>query len=742
MTIATTTTTVRHGLAKRLAALGVAAATLLAGGMLAVGASADDPAANVAANAASGNDNAPDVQVSYTTSWQGGANALNDGVDESSDYLGWGTWGNTSASETATYVWNRAVTTSSSTVSYYTNVVTGDGGVLLPERAEIQYLDEADGEYKTVPNLTVDDELPAEPDQSNYGPYTYTFDEITTTSLRLVLTKRAADNKGITVGEWQVLGVSADLPVDPGDPDAFLYVQEIALRTTPGVDPSGQLPERIWVTPENGPSVSVPVIWDAIAAEDYATAGTTATIGGVTVAGTYDGVELPAGAVGATLGVYETLDADVTGVEYVSTITTPGKAPVFQDTVALTYADGSVQSGAAVTWGAIDPADYAEAEQMGLVEGDVEGTDIRAEGMFFVVEPSPADAEPIVAIDFNSDALNATGWYTSTPKLTVSADRGVSDVAIVSIEYRIGGGEWAAYTGPVDVTGQGEVEVSARATDANGNVKETSQTISIDTNAPTTEATETSRVGKDVVVELTAADGDNGSGVTRTLYSTGPSNNPKSNENTMWGTYTDADKVKVQLSADHDTYVHFYSQDAAGHSEDYRSLNLGTWDGVEPTIPAESVAISGTGVADGKLELTVGSSVALTATVAPVTASDKTVTWASSDPSVATVDADGTVKAVAAGTASITATTANGKSASVAVSVAEGGTTPEPEPEPEPEPTPEPEPEPAPGEDGEPAPAPNDPDQLGDTGASVAWAALLAALLVSAGLVLVRRRKA
>ena len=35
------------------------------------------------------------------------------------------------------------------------------------------------------------------------------------------------------------------------------------------------------------------------------------------------------------------------------------------------------------------------------------------------------------------------------------------------------------------------------------------------------------------------------------------------------GTYTDEDKVKVQLSADHDTYVHFYAQDAAGNESDY-----------------------------------------------------------------------------------------------------------------------------------------------------------------------------
>ena len=69
--------------------------------------------------------------------------------------------------------------------------------------------------------------------------------------------------------------------------------------------------------------------------------------------------------------------------------------------------------------------------------------------------------------------------------------------------------------------------------------------------------------------------------------------------------------------------------------------------------------------------LPIGSSQNLTATVLPASASDKTVTWTSSEESVATVDANGHVTGVATGLATITATTNDGSnlSASCAVTV-------------------------------------------------------------------------
>ena len=99
------------------------------------------------------------------------------------------------------------------------------------------------------------------------------------------------------------------------------------------------------------------------------------------------------------------------------------------------------------------------------------------------------------------------------------------------------------------------------------------------------------------------------------------------------------------------------------------------------TIHVTSVSLD-----KASLELTEGGTGTLIATVEPNNAINKNVTWESSNTSVATVDANGLVTAVSAGTATITVTTVDGnKTAACTVTVK---TLPEPEPEPEPTPPP------------------------------------------------------
>jgi transglutaminase/protease-like cytokinesis protein 3 len=72
-----------------------------------------------------------------------------------------------------------------------------------------------------------------------------------------------------------------------------------------------------------------------------------------------------------------------------------------------------------------------------------------------------------------------------------------------------------------------------------------------------------------------------------------------------------------------------------------------------------TVPVSGVSLDKTTLTLTTGNTETLTATVAPNNATNKTVSWSSSNSSVATVS-NGTVSAVAAGTATITVTTTDG----------------------------------------------------------------------------------
>lgn len=153
------------------------------------------------------------------------------------------------------------------------------------------------------------------------------------------------------------------------------------------------------------------------------------------------------------------------------------------------------------------------------------------------------------------------------------------------------------------------------------------------------------------------------------------------------GTWTTAPGVKMEAACD--GYVKYTIEGTEGGQVEFVFNNgAGQWDNngeknytasganvvvengtvgsVAPcvtVVPVSSVAISG-----GNFELKEGATKQLSATVSPSNATDRAVSWKSSNTSVATVDASGTVKAVKAGTAAITAT-AGGKSASVSVTV-------------------------------------------------------------------------
>ncbi len=88
------------------------------------------------------------------------------------------------------------------------------------------------------------------------------------------------------------------------------------------------------------------------------------------------------------------------------------------------------------------------------------------------------------------------------------------------------------------------------------------------------------------------------------------------------------------------------------------------------TVKTATIAVTGVTLNKATLSLIAGASETLTATVAPADATNKKVTWKSSNAAVATVDAAGKVTAVKAGEATITVTTEDGaKTAACKVTV-------------------------------------------------------------------------
>lgn len=95
---------------------------------------------------------------------------------------------------------------------------------------------------------------------------------------------------------------------------------------------------------------------------------------------------------------------------------------------------------------------------------------------------------------------------------------------------------------------------------------------------------------------------------------------------------------------------------------------------VSTESPTNNIAVTGISLNISTLNLTVGETSVLTATIAPDNATNKTINWTSSNVSVATVDGAGVVTAIAAGTTTITAS-ADGKVASCVVTIVEKGFT-------------------------------------------------------------------
>ncbi|TDD72611.1 carbohydrate-binding protein [Jiangella aurantiaca] len=175
------------------------------------------------------------------------------------------------------------------------------------------------------------------------------------------------------------------------------------------------------------------------------------------------------------------------------------------------------------------------------------------------------------------------GWYVTPVTVTLSADDPDAD-----IEYRVGEGEWTAYTGPVTLDEDGTHTVAYRATNAAGTSEAGTVEVAVDVTAPETTATVEGDLDGDVYLgpaTLTLAATDAASGAVETHY-------------------------RLAGDADHTVYSGPVTLDpAAVYEVEYRSVdaagNVGDWQ-QSTVVVADTMVIVG-GIDSGVANRTVSS---------------------------------------------------------------------------------------------------------------------------------------
>ena len=267
--------------------------------------------------------------------------------------------------------------------------------------------------------------------------------------------------------------------------------------------------------------------------------------------------------------------------------------------------------------------------------------------------PDPED--PIVVTGITLDKTTATVEEGATVTLTATVTPG--NATDKTVTWSTSNEAIATVSGGV-VTGvkAGEVTITAKAGD-----KSATCTVTV-TAKQGTEDPEDPIAVEGITLDKTTATVEEGATVTLTATVT-PDN---ATDKTV--TWTTSDEAIATVSDGVVTGVKAGEVTITAKAGDKSATCTVTV--TAATTEPEVVPVTGVTLSQTAVTLDIDQSITLTATVAPENATNKAVTWASDKTDIATVDANGKVTAVAAGTANITVTTADGgKTATCTVTV-------------------------------------------------------------------------
>lgn len=213
--------------------------------------------------------------ASYTSPWES-VEAINDGyvpytsgnINDKTQETQYGNWGGTGDRFWLEYTWKDKVELSGSSVYFFDD----GGGVQVPGDYDYEYWDEAAGQYVPVTNLSG---KPKEKDRFN----NVTFDKISTTKLRLSMTK-GSTSAFTGVKEWRVLTADpGGIGTNPDSHGPIVSVEPVKVSTTVGVIPA--LPAQVTVTYEDGTKGVADVVWNEIPLNEVSTAHSFTVLGQV-----------------------------------------------------------------------------------------------------------------------------------------------------------------------------------------------------------------------------------------------------------------------------------------------------------------------------------------------------------------------------------------------------------------------------------------------------------------------------